>query len=169
MTRSCAVVSLGSNLGERLAHLAGALDLLAAQARVTVEAVSPVYETDPVGGPPQEAYLNAVALLAVDLEPLALLGALHEVEAARGRVRTRRWGPRTLDLDLVVQPPYAGRYGALTLPHPRAHQRAFVLRPWLDLDRAATLPGHGRVADLLAELPTNGVRRRDDLSLAVPA
>jgi 2-amino-4-hydroxy-6-hydroxymethyldihydropteridine diphosphokinase len=169
MMPSRAVVGLGSNLGNRLAHLQAALDLLTARPRVAVQAVSPVYETEPVGGPPQPAYLNAVALLSVRLEPAELLEALQAVEAAQGRVRQERWGPRTLDLDLVAQPPYAGRYGALTLPHPRAHQRPFVLRPWLDVDPAAILQGYGAVVDLLTALPAAGVRRLDELRLAVPA
>ena len=168
MTGSRAVVALGSNLGDRAAHLQAGLDLLVTRPRVTVEVVSPVYETDPVGGPPQPAYLNAVVLLAVDLHPVELLAALHEVEAVRGRVRGERWGPRTLDLDLVAMPPYAGCFGPLTLPHPRAHERDFVLRPWLDVEPAAALPGRGTVADLQAALAVGGVRRRDDVRLRRP-
>lgn len=162
-----AVVGLGSNLGDRLGHLQAAVDALGALPGVVVSAVSPVYETDPVGGPPQPAYLNAVALLSVDLHPAELMRVLLDVEAARGRVRRERWGPRTLDLDLVAAPPYAGRYGDVQLPHPRAHERAFVLRPWLDVEPAAELHGHGPVAALLAGLGGDGVRRRDDLHLDV--
>lgn len=169
MTGSAAVVALGSNLGDRLGHLQAALDSLAVRPGLVVEAVSAVYETAPVGGPPQGAYLNAVALLAVELEPVALLATLHQVEAGRDRVRSERWGPRTLDLDLVAQPPYAGRFGTLRLPHPRAHERAFVLRPWLDVEPAAALPPHGAVEELLRTLGTDGVRRRDDLLLHRPA
>ncbi len=169
MTGAWAVVALGSNLGNRLAHLQAAVDLLAGRCGIAVESVSPVYETEPVGGPPQPAYLNAVALLAVRMEPAELLQQLLAVEAARGRVRAERWGPRTLDLDLVSLPPYAGRFGPVRLPHPRAHERAFVLRPWLDVQPAATLPEHGTVADLLAALGSDGVRRRDDVALALPA
>lgn len=169
MSRSHAVIALGSNLGDRHEHLQAGLDALAARPGVVIQAVSPVYETDPVGGPVQPAYLNAVALLEVTMEPSSLLRTLHEVEAATGRVRRERWGPRTLDVDLVAAPPYAGRYDSVQLPHPRAHERAFVLRPWLDVEPGAELPGHGAVADLLAALPPGGVRRRDDLSLRRPA
>lgn len=169
MTGSRAVVALGSNVGDRLAHLQAAVDLLAGRPEITVEALSPVYETEPVGGPPQPAYLNAVALLAVRMQPAELLRELLAVEAVRGRARAERWGPRTLDLDLVAQPPYAGCYGPARLPHPRAHERSFVLRPWLDVEPTASLPDHGAVADLLAALRTDGVRRRDDLTLARPA
>lgn len=164
-----AVVGMGSNLGDRLGHLQAALDALAARPGMVLEAVSPVYETDPVGGPPQPPYLNAVALLSVELPPAELLRALHDVEAARGRVRRERWGPRTLDLDLIAAPPYAGDYGDVQLPHPRAHERAFVLRPWLDIEPGADLPGRGPVAALLATLGLDGVRRRDDLRLERPA
>lgn len=169
MTATCAVVALGSNLGDRLAHLQAALDLLAGHEHVEVAAVSPVYETDPVGGPPQPEYLNAVALLAVRLEPAQLLAVLQEVEARRGRQRGQRWGPRTLDLDLVTVTPNAGFDVTVTLPHPRAQERAFVLRPWLDVDPSAVLPGRGGVAVLLAGLAEDGVRRRDDLLLHRPA
>jgi 2-amino-4-hydroxy-6-hydroxymethyldihydropteridine diphosphokinase len=169
MTGTPAVVALGSNLGDRLAHLQAGLDLLAAHEFLAVEAVSPVYETEPVGGPPQPAYLNAAALLSVRLCPAELLAVLHEIEAARGRGRAHRWGPRTLDLDLVTAAAGAGSAGRLTLPHPRAHERAFVLRPWLDVDPSAVLPGRGGVAVLLAAVPQDGVRRRDDLLLRRPA
>jgi len=169
LTGSRAVVALGSNLGDRLTHLQAALELVAAEPSVAVHAVSPVYETDPVGGPPQPAYLNAVALLTVRLAPVQLLRTLQAVEVRRGRERAERWGPRTLDLDLVDYPPYAGAWEDLTLPHPRAHERVFVLRPWLDLDPAAVVTGRGAVAGLLAGLPPDGVRRRDDLGLRRPA
>lgn len=144
------MVSLGSNVGDRLSQLQVALDRLGGHPGIAVRAVSPVYETEPVGGPPQAPYLNAVALLDVDLAPPELLAELHRIEELGGRVRDERWGPRTLDLDLVVQPPYAGTRDGLTLPHPRAHERAFVLAPWVDLDPVAELPGRGRIAALLA-------------------
>jgi 2-amino-4-hydroxy-6-hydroxymethyldihydropteridine diphosphokinase len=159
------VLALGSNLGDRLAHLQAALDLLAPE--VTVVAVSPVYETAPVGGPEQADYLNAVVVVTGP-EPHALLRLAHQVEAARGRERTERWGPRTLDVDLVASGPRISGDPACTLPHPRAWQRAFVLGPWRDVEPDAELPGHGRVADLLDALPPAeryGVRRRDDLAL----
>ena len=163
-----AVLALGSNLGDRLAHLQAGLDLLAAEVRVV--AVSPVYETDPVGGPEQGAYLNAVVLVDGP-EPRALLALAHRVEAARDRVREVRWGPRTLDVDLVAAGGTVLDDPACTVPHPRAHERGFVLVPWSDVDPAAALPGRGPVADLLDALGPagrEGLRRRPDLRLAPP-
>lgn len=152
-----AVLSVGSNLGDRLAHLQIAVDVLQPRA------VSPVYETAPVGGVEQDDFLNAVLLCELDAERAWELAQGAEREA--DRERAVRWGPRTLDVDVIV----AG--GAvpdgLELPHPRAHRRAFVLAPWADVDPSAELPGHGRVARLLAGLDLRGVRRRDDLELVL--
>lgn len=144
-----AVVSVGSNLGDRLAHLQLAVDVL------QPAAVSPVYETEPVGDVPQGAYLNAVLLCPLTAEP-----AWRRAQAAErraGRVRTERWGPRTLDVDVVLAAPPVPE--GLELPHPRAAERAFVLAPWADVDPGAVLPGAGPVADLLAQLRMDGVRR----------
>ena len=132
-----AVLSLGSNLGDRLAHLRAAVALLEPLA------VSPVYETAPWGGVEQDDFLNVVAVCAYDAAE-AWSRAVRAEEQA-GRVREERWGPRTLDVDVVVAD---GSDPALVLPHPHAHERAFVLVPWLDVDPDAVLPGHGRVADL---------------------
>lgn len=163
MTR--AVLSLGANLGDRLATMQAAVDALAA--RVGVVAVSPVYETEPVGGVAQPEFLNAVVLVDTDLPPRDLLTLALEVEHAAGRVRGERWGPRTLDVDLVAYGEVTSDDPAVTLPHPRAHERAFVLRPWLDVEPDATLP-QGRVADLLGSA-AGGVRRAAGLALRVPA
>ncbi len=166
LTRS--VLALGSNLGDRRAHLQAALDLLAAE--VHVVAVSPVYEADPVGGPDQGPYLNAVLL--VDAPPPGeLLALAHRVEAARERVRRERWGPRTLDVDVVASGSAVSDDTACRLPHPRAAERAFVLVPWYDVQPDAELPAAGRVADLLDGLGRAarvGVRVRPDLALRVP-
>ena len=159
-----AVFSLGANLGDRLGFLQCGLDAVAESA-VAVE-VSPVYETAPVGGPAQGPYLNAVlrAELPADTDLGDLIG---RAEGLAGRVRGRRWGPRTLDVDVVsVTGPHRVD-PALTVPHPRARHRAFVLAPWLDLDPEANLPGAGRVAALLADVDRAGIRRRDDLRLVV--
>ena len=163
MTR--AVLSLGSNLGDRLATLQQAVDALAGQTGLVD--VSPVYETEPVGGVVQDDFLNAVLRVDTDLPPrdLVLLG--QAVENAAGRVRTERWGPRSLDVDLVAYGDLVSDDEVATVPHPRAHERAFVLRPWLDLDPDAALPGRGRVADLLAG--ATGDVRRTALALVVPA
>lgn len=152
-----AVLSIGSNLGNRLAHLQLAVEVLQPRA------VSPVYETAPVGGIEQDDFLNAVLLCELDAARAWELVQRAEQEADRERVV--RWGPRTLDVDVIVAdgPVPDG----LELPHPRAHQRAFVLAPWADLDPSAVLPGHGPVARLLAGLDSSGVHRRDDLELAL--
>lgn len=145
------VVSLGSNLGNRLGHLRAGLAVL------EPAEVSSVWETDPVGGIRQGEFLNLIAL--VPLDAAATWQRAQQAECVAGRVRTVRWGPRTLDVDLVVGEG-AGAPG-LTVPHPRAHERAFVLAPWLELQPDAVLPGHGPVAVLLARLGLAGVRRTD--------
>jgi 2-amino-4-hydroxy-6-hydroxymethyldihydropteridine diphosphokinase len=149
-----AVISLGSNVGDRMVYLALAVSLLEPYA------VSPVYETAPVGGPPQDDFLNAVVLC--DLDAARAWERAQVAEQRARRAREVRWGPRTLDVDIIWA---SGRAGDLLLPHPRAAERAFVLAPWADVEPDAVLPGHGRVKDLLAELDTSGVRRRDDLLL----
>lgn len=151
MTR--AVLSLGSNLGDRRAHLRGAVELLGA----SVAAISPVYETPPWGDAAQPPYLNALVIVD-DASATARhwLERAQACESAAGRVRDpgRRFGPRTLDIDVIAvrEPggtPVTSDDPELTLPHPRAHLRAFVLRPWLDVEPDAVLPGHGPVAELL--------------------
>ena len=164
-----AVLALGSNLGDRVAHLRAAVAAISSAAGVEVLAVSPVYETEPVGGPPQPDYLTAVVLVETTLAPAKLLGLAHSVERARARARTEHWGPRTLDVDVVQMGDERAARPELTLPHPRAHERVFVLRPWLDVDPEAELLGHGPVRDLLAGTGTEGVHRRDDVVLEVPA
>ncbi|WP_300610129.1 2-amino-4-hydroxy-6-hydroxymethyldihydropteridine diphosphokinase [Trebonia sp.] len=162
------VLALGSNLGARRDILQGAVDAIAGIPEVQVIAVSPVYETVPVGGPPQPDYLNAVLLARTTLPSRALLGYLHEIEAAYRRVREVRWGPRTLDIDIITVDGEASTDPELTLPHPRAHERAFVLAPWHDADPDAVLPGQGPVATLLAAADTSGVRRAE-MMLTVPS
>jgi 2-amino-4-hydroxy-6-hydroxymethyldihydropteridine diphosphokinase len=161
-----AVLSLGANLGDRLTALQTALDALAAQ--VVVVAVSPVYETAPVGNVDQPDFLNAVALVDTALSPADLLSYAQRVEAAGGRLRAERWGPRTLDIDLIAYGDVVSTDPHVTLPHPRAGERAFVLRPWLDVDPLASLPGFGPVASLVG-VAAGAVRRRDDLALRVPS
>lgn len=163
------VLSLGSNQGDRLENLQQAVDALFEAPGLDLVALSPVYETAPVGGPPQPDYLNAVLVAATVLSPHTLLDRIHGVEEALRRERTVRWGPRTLDVDIVAIGDLTSDDADLILPHPRAHERAFVLAPWRDVDPEATLAGHGRVAELLARTGTDGVRRRDDLRLREPA
>ncbi|MFI1953290.1 2-amino-4-hydroxy-6-hydroxymethyldihydropteridine diphosphokinase [Streptomyces xinghaiensis] len=165
-----AVIALGSNLGNRLETLQGAVDALEDTPGVRVNAVSPVYETEPWGVEPgtQPSYFNAVVLVRTTLPPGSLLERAHAVEEAFERVRDERWGPRTLDVDIVAYQGILSDDPSLTLPHPRVHERAFVLAPWHDIDPAAEVPGHGPVAELLDEVPGQGVERRADLELRLP-
>ncbi|GAA2673507.1 2-amino-4-hydroxy-6-hydroxymethyldihydropteridine diphosphokinase [Streptomyces violaceolatus] len=165
-----AVVALGANLGNRLETLQGAIDALEDTPGVRVKGVSPVYETEPWGVAPdsQPSYFNAVVILKTTLPPSSLLERAHAVEEAFHRVRDERWGPRTLDVDIVTYAEVVSDDPHLTLPHPRAHERAFVLAPWLDVDPEAALPGRGRVADLLAAVTRDGVAPRADLELQLP-
>jgi dihydroneopterin aldolase/2-amino-4-hydroxy-6-hydroxymethyldihydropteridine diphosphokinase len=167
------VVALGANLGDARATLESAVHAVAGLPGMRVRAVSPLVETDPVGGPEQPAYLNAVLVGDTTLDPDDLLRRLHEIEADHGRTREVRWGARTLDLDLIqVGTPASGsevrrKDPALTLPHPRAHERGFVLVPWSLADPAATIRADGQVrpvADLVGEVDTSGVRPGPDWS-----
>jgi len=152
------VVALGSNLGDRLENLKGALRSIALIA--DLEATSSFYETDPVGGPEQPDYLNAVAILHCNLSPEDLLLQLQQIENEAGRTREVRWGARTLDLDLINAStssstsyrPVIIETELLVLPHPRAHERAFVLQPWLEIEPEAQIIGKGSVKELFAAL-----------------
>ncbi|GLZ40350.1 2-amino-4-hydroxy-6-hydroxymethyldihydropteridine diphosphokinase [Actinokineospora sp. NBRC 105648] len=159
---SRAVLSIGSNLGDRLANLRVAVDGLAD----VLVAVSPVYETAAWGVTDQPDFLNAV--LVVEDEGTDAWGWLRRgqaLEERAGRVRLEHWGPRTLDVDVVTVDGVRSDDPELLLPHPGTHERATVLVPWLDIDPAAEVPGRGPAAALLAGLDTAGVRRRDDLEL----
>ena len=137
------VIALGSNLGDRKATLDSAVDAL--NQIISVTKVSSYIETDPIGGPEQPDYLNAVLIGESDLEPTDLLLKMQAIELAAGRERLERWGARTLDLDLIVAGDLVMDTELLTLPHPRAHERRFVLDPWLEVDPQAILPGFGEV------------------------
>lgn len=161
------VLALGSNLGDRMANLRLGVEAVDGEG-ITATAVSGVFETTPVGGPDQDNYLNAVLLVQSALSAQQVLTRCAAAEAAAGRVRTERWGPRTLDVDIITYDDETSAEPDLTLPHPRAHERAFVLAPWLDVDPSAVLPGRGSVADLLAATSMAGVWRRPDLQLTLP-
>ncbi|MDX2530354.1 2-amino-4-hydroxy-6-hydroxymethyldihydropteridine diphosphokinase [Streptomyces europaeiscabiei] len=165
-----AVLSLGSNLGNRLENLQGAIDALEDTPGVRVKAVSPVYETEPWGVAPgsQPSYFNAVVVLKTTLPPSSLLERAQAVEEAFHRVRDERWGPRTLDVDIVAYADVVSDDPALILPHPRAHERAFVLAPWHDVEPEARLGGRGPVALLLDGITREGVSPRADLELHLP-
>ncbi len=160
------VFSIGSNLGDRLAFLQGAVDLLRMTPALTVTDVSPVFETAPVGEViDQPDFLNIVVLAESTLASLVLLERAQAIETNFRRTREIPGGARTLDVDLVTVGDRVKNTPVLTLPHPRAHQRAFVLVPWLAIDPGAAIPGRGPVADLLPATQTSGVRRRDDLTI----
>ncbi len=147
-----AVIALGANLGDARAALVGAVEALRGQPGVEVLAESSVYRTAPIGGVDQPDYLNSVVLVESSLSPRELLDQMHVIENAWHRTREVRWGPRTLDLDLIEFEGVTSADPNLTLPHPRAHERTFVLVPWIEVDPAAELTGFGPVVALLPTL-----------------
>lgn len=164
------VVALGSNLGERFASLQGAVDALADTPDFFVTGVSPVYETEPVDSPEADSpkFLNAIVLADTTLPAARLMERALAVEDAFDRERSEvRNAPRTLDVDLIVVGDRRADDDFLRLPHPRAHERAFVLQPWHDLEPDAVFPERGSIAELLAELDGAGLTKRDDLVLEV--
>ncbi|MFJ4922278.1 2-amino-4-hydroxy-6-hydroxymethyldihydropteridine diphosphokinase [Streptomyces sp. NPDC088725] len=165
-----AVLALGSNLGNRLETLQGAIDALEDTPGLRVKAVSAVYETEPWGVEPgsQPTYFNAVVLIKTTLPPGSLLERGQAIEEAFDRVRDEHWGPRTIDVDILAYADVVSDDPQLTLPHPRAHERAFVLVPWHDVEPEAQVPGHGAVTALLAEVGQDGVAARADLELRLP-
>lgn len=157
-----AYVGIGSNLDDPPSQVRRAFQALAALPAGRCLARSPLYRTTPVGGPPgQPDYVNAVAALDTWLEPDALLTALQEIENVRGRVRNERWGPRTLDLDLLLYGALIRDDPRLTLPHPRLHERAFVLYPLYDIAPTLLLPGRGRLSEWLTSCSPSGMTRLD--------
>ena len=161
-----AVLSIGSNLGERMDRLQGAVAALEDTPEVTMVAVSSVYETDPVDAPEGSGkFLNAVVLIDTTLTVHTLLDRALAIEDAFGRERSERGAPRTLDVDVIVVGDRVADDDQLTLPHPRAHERAFVLLPWLEIDPEGEIPNHGFIADLIGGVDTSGVAKRDDLSI----
>lgn len=154
-----AVLALGSNLGDRAARLDRAIALLEAAEGTEVTWQAPFVETDPVGGVEQDDFANTVVGVRTTQGPWELLDLAHALEADAQRERTVRWGPRTLDVDVITWGRLIQDDPDLTLPHPRAHERAFVLAPWSAVRPEDALPGAGRVADLLASAPDrDGVR-----------
>ena len=164
-----AVLSMGSNLGERLANLQGGLSALVDTPELTVVDVSPVYESAPVDAPDgSRDFLNLVVAIDTTLSPHTLLDRALAIEDAFGRQRpVERNAPRTLDVDVVSVGDQKVSDDELVLPHPRAHVRLFVLLPWHDVDPEGFLPGHGWVVDLLSDLEGERPQRRDDLAVAI--
>ncbi len=144
------VIALGSNMGDTNSHLHHAIDELGKS--IEIRAVSSFYKTAAVGGPKQDDFLNAVIVGESEMDPLDLLVAMQEIEVLAGRTREVHWGPRTLDLDLIACGDLVIQEPHLELPHPRAHERSFVLEPWFEIDPGATLAGHGSIRDLIAAL-----------------
>ena len=157
-----ALVGLGSNLAHPRRQLARALARLEATRGIRVLAVSPNYASAPLGGVPQPDYVNAVALVRTTLPPRALLDRMHRIERAQGRRRDAsapRNAPRTLDLDLLLYGARRIRSPRLTVPHPRMHERAFVLKPLTDVEAAATIPGRGLARRFLSGVRAQRIRR----------
>jgi 2-amino-4-hydroxy-6-hydroxymethyldihydropteridine diphosphokinase len=149
-------LGLGSNTGDRLATLQRAVELLAGEPGIRVVRSSRVWETEPVGGPDQPEFLNAVVEVDVDMEPIELLAAANRVEATLGRTRNIRWGPRTIDIDILLIDDLVLKGDRLTVPHPRMHERAFVIMPLLELLPDPVLPTGTRLLDV--RLPDQSVR-----------
>lgn len=150
-------LGLGSNLGDRRALITAAVATLRDEPGVEVVAVSSLVETDPVGGPEQPDYLNAVVLVDTTLPPLEVLALAQRCEQDAARVREQRWGPRTLDVDVLAYDAVVRDDPVLTLPHPRACERAFVLVPWAEVDPTFELSGR-TVAEWAEEVGDAGVR-----------
>ena len=145
-----AVVALGANIGNPLEQMDLAVAMLKESTQVI--ALSSYYLTKPVGGPEQPDYINAVCILESELPALELLSLLHGIEKSLGRERLEKWGPRTIDLDLIQYGPLLSKAEELELPHPRAHERRFVLEPWHEIEPDAVLLTHGKISELLAQL-----------------
>ena len=145
-----AVIALGANLGNPQENIDLALALLKDATEIT--AISSMYITKPVGGPAQPDYINAIALAESDLPAADFLSMLHGIETALGRERVEHWGPRTIDLDLIQYGSILSYSDELLLPHPRAHERRFVIEPWHEIDPDGILLTHGRIDALLRTL-----------------
>jgi 2-amino-4-hydroxy-6-hydroxymethyldihydropteridine diphosphokinase len=146
-----AVIALGANIGDPKAQM----DLAVAMLREATEviSVSEYFSTTPVSDIDQPDYLNAVCIVESELPAMDLLSLLHGIEKALGRQRLEKWGPRTIDLDLIQYGSLLSSADELKLPHPRAHERRFVLEPWISIDPEAILLTHGKISELLVQLP----------------
>ena len=145
-----AVIALGSNIGHPKENLDLAISLL--QEATDLKKVSSYYPTKPVGYEDQPDFLNAICIAESELPAMEFLKMLHGIEKAMGRERSIKWGPRTIDLDLIQYGDLISKAEELTLPHPRAHERKFVLEPWLEIEPDAILLTHGKISELLSKL-----------------
>lgn len=162
------VLSLGSNLGDSAAILTKAVELLDETPDLILVDVSGVYQTKLEGpGPTQDDFLNLVVVAESTLEPLTILDRAQAIEGGFGRTREIPNGPRTLDIDVIMVGKHIS-HDTIDLPHPRAHQRAFVLVPWYEIDPTGELPGHGPIASLLDSVDRSGVQLREDIVIAHP-
>jgi 2-amino-4-hydroxy-6-hydroxymethyldihydropteridine diphosphokinase len=146
-----AVIALGANIGDPKAQMDLAVAMLREATQVI--SVSEYFSTKPVSDIEQPDYLNAICIAESELPALDLLGVLHGIEKTLGRERLEKWGPRTIDLDLIQYGSLLSSADELTLPHPRAHERRFVLEPWVSIDPEAILLTHGKISELLVQLP----------------
>jgi len=146
-----AVIALGANIGNPKENLDIAVGLL--KESTDFQSISSYYSTAPFGGPEQPDYLNAVCIIESNLPATDLLSLLHGIEKSMGRERNERWGPRTIDLDLIQYGSLLSKSEELELPHPRAHERRFVLEPWCEIEPDAILLTHGKISQLLEQLP----------------
>ena len=146
-----AVIALGANIGNPQENIELAVALL--REATDLQMVSSYYTTTPVGGPEQPDYINAVCIIESELPAMDLLSLLHGIEKSLGRERVEHWGPRTIDLDLIQYGGLLSKAEELMLPHPRAHERSFVLRPWFEIEPDAILLTHGPIKELLEQMP----------------
>ena len=146
-----AVIALGANIGNPRENLDLAVALL--REATDLQMVSSYYTTTPVGGPQQTDYINAVCIIESELPAMDLLSLLHGIEKSLGRERVEHWGPRTIDLDLIQYGGLLSKAEELILPHPRAHERRFVLQPWFEIEPDAILLTHGPIKELLEQMP----------------
>ena len=170
MTRRVAL-GLGANIGDALGTLRAAVEAIAATDGFANVQVSAVYVTEPVGGVDQPDFVNAVVVADTHLSPDELIDCVLALEHEHGRTREVRWGPRTLDIDVLALGDVVSDDPRILIPHPRAHERAFVLAPWADSDPLAVIPGHGTVEQCLKALPAAdlvGVRRTDEVLWGEP-
>jgi 2-amino-4-hydroxy-6-hydroxymethyldihydropteridine diphosphokinase len=155
-----AYLGLGSNLDNPLQHLHNAVQDIAASAEIQQKALSPLYQSEPVGPANQPDYINAVMHIETTLTPLALLHKLQTIENLHGRIRNERWGARTLDLDILLYDDQIINLAELSVPHPEMTKRSFVLRPLADIAPSdLVIPGHGNLLELLTACPQNGLHR----------
>ena len=156
-------LGLGSNLQQPVTRLRDALARLATADGVKILKTSSLYRTPPWGDENQDDFINAVALIETSLDAISLLRVLQSIENAMGRQRSgRRWGPRLIDIDLLLYGDQRYQSEQLELPHPRMHERAFVLKPLFELDETVRIPGQGAARELLKKLDCNGIFRLDD-------